>query len=58
MSRNSQNDQCSSPKYAAKVPESIRTPDQPRPKALKTDHGRLAEVSLVNFQFQDMEVQR
>jgi hypothetical protein len=27
MSENSQNDQGSSPKYAAKVPESIRTPD-------------------------------
>ena len=27
MSRNSQNDQRSSPKYAAKVPESIQTPD-------------------------------
>jgi hypothetical protein len=27
MSRNSQNDQGISPKYAAKIPESIRTPD-------------------------------
>jgi hypothetical protein len=27
MSRNSRNDQCRSPKYAAKVPESICTPD-------------------------------
>jgi len=36
---------------------SWETRDQLRPKALKTDHGRLAEFSLINFQFQDMEVQ-
>jgi hypothetical protein len=38
MSRNNQNDQSSSPKYSAKVPESITTPDVVETSRL----GRLA----------------